>query len=125
MPGKLAEQAEVVLDALDGSKAPSRVHTRRQNARYSYRHNLKLEVSRDTEPPLLLWVFPRDLNSDGIGVLTAEPLSVERAVFVDLIAQDGTIDRVPGRVVYSREAERYWYLVGIKFESPVDPTRYV
>src|SRR5687768_10293052 len=58
MPGKLAEQAEFILDSLDaGSKVPV-PQTRRQHPRYLYRQNLKLESLREPEPPLQLWVFP-------------------------------------------------------------------
>lgn len=46
MPGKLAEEAEVVLDRLDANHYTPVGQTRREHPRYSYRHNVKLEHSQ-------------------------------------------------------------------------------
>jgi hypothetical protein len=118
-----SRDAEMLLDGLEAVLSPP-AQERRASARYSYRRELKLSCPENNGPELAHWIFPRDISDGGIGFLHMEPERVGRAVTVHLLAQDGAVHAVPGRVVHCHALEGDWHLVGVCFENAIEALPY-
>lgn len=123
----LTEEAEALLDRLDerASAAGETAARHRATERYPYRRESMLQRPHLDGSVIKTWAYTRDLSVGGVGCLHAEELAAGTPVLVSLSLPVGGADDVAATAVYCQRLRSDWFLVGLKFEKPVDPRRYV
>lgn len=123
----LAEEAAALLDGLDKRAAAAGTVTQslRRSERLPYRRETRLQ-QRDRDGSVIqTWAFTRDLSAGGLGCVHCEEIATGTAVQVSLLLPVGTAEEVAATVVHCQRLRPDWYMLGLKFDRPIDPRRYV
>lgn len=123
----LAEEAAALLDGLDkrAASAGTAAQSLRRAERFPYRRETRLQQRDPGGYVIDTWAFTRDLSAGGLGCVHCEEMATGTAVQVSLVLPVGTAEDVPATVVHCQRLRPDWYLLGLKFDQPIDPKRYV
>lgn len=125
LPSEPEQQA--ILDDLDGQAKPVTGPDARQFPRVPYRRTAKfiLQIENPGGSPAVSVVKSRNLSRTGIGFLHGQFVRPASACGITLLTIDGQWIRIWGTIVRCRRVSDGVHEVGVKFNQPIDRTKFV
>ena len=100
------------------------IDSRRRHERFPYLHEAVLvQVLSGTSRGQSQLMSTRDISAGGASLLSDRPL--DRGTRLAFIRRDGSGSQVPGRIVRCQPADGGMFVLGVRFDSLVNPLTYV